>query len=129
MNKSKCNDRENNNHFGEFGWYDGYNGSIGNCRVSLKTRSSSCEDADFCCEECQKRIGNKGTNIISETINNMHRGEIKRQQEEKEDNEISAAKRKKEKEEAQKIKEEVNGENKDTISSKNKFEQKKKEEI
>ena len=44
MDRNQCNDRAGKNHFGEYGWLDGYQGSISNCRVELKMRGSCCAD-------------------------------------------------------------------------------------
>jgi len=113
MQKDNCVDREGKTHFGEFGFYDGYIGSCGNCRVSLKARSGACQDADSCAEKLQESIKNK-SNIVSSTINNMNNGVAQRKKEDGEDKAIATAKREEEKlklEEAKKKAEEPKIEN------------------
>jgi len=108
MNRDSCVDKKGISHFGEYGWYDGYCGSLSNCRVKLEARGNCCEDVDDCVTECMKKIseGKTNTNIVSQNIQNMKNGEITRSQEEKEDKEISIARRKEEQERLAKEKEE-----------------------
>lgn len=99
MNKENCLDRDNKSHYGEYGWYDGYTGGVGNCRVGLSSRYGSCDHADLCVEECQKRIAENGEghNVISIYLMNMNRGEAKRNKEGEEDRAISERQRREQK--------------------------------
>ena len=97
MNKESCNDRAGKSHFGDYGWYDGYTGSIRNCRIELKMRGSCCSDADACAECSRMKIregkGNTQTDIVSQNIHNMQLGERDKEREIKEDKELSAKRR------------------------------------
>jgi len=103
MDKENCVDRDGGIHFGEYGFMDGYQSSLGNCRCGLKSRSGSCKDVDDCMEEAHKLCVEKQTNIVSYNINSMIRGEKQRDKEFADDKKITEAKRIKEKEEAEKI--------------------------
>ena len=94
MNRENCQDREGTNHFSEFGWYDGFQGSCSNCRIGLDARNrGACESSDECAEACLESIHNTGQNIISENIANMHAGEGQKRKEELEDKAIAVAER------------------------------------
>jgi|GEM_PF-6466099 len=95
MDKDNCLDREGKSHFGEFGWYDGYRSSIGNCRLSLKARGSACSDADECSQACMGKLVNG--NIISANIFNMTMGERQAKKEALEDKQLEVARREAEK--------------------------------
>lgn len=98
MNKEQCVDRDGKSHFGEYGWSDGYHGTIGNCRCSLNSRAGACSHVDECIEESHKKIAGTKNNIVSYNIGNMKAGEKKREDEYKEDKELEAKRRKEEKE-------------------------------
>jgi DNA-directed RNA polymerase subunit RPC12/RpoP len=106
MNKDNCKDRSGKSHFGEYGWYDGYHGTIGNCRCGLKARAGACEEVDNCIDQAHKNIteGGEKTNIVSYNINNMVAGEKDRDKEQREDEEIATTQREKQKEQAEKDK-------------------------
>jgi len=107
MDKEQCNDRDGGNHFGSYGWMDGYQGSANSCRCGLKSRSGACKDVDGCMEESHKKCVELQSNIISYNINNMVAGERQRAKESIDDKKIADAKRLKEKDEAEKIKQEA----------------------
>jgi len=101
MNKENCQDREGINHFSEFGWYDGWQGSCSNCRIGLDARNKgACESSDECAEACLESIRGTGQNIISENIANMHTGEKQKKKEETEDKVVAVAKREADKKKA-----------------------------
>jgi len=104
MEKDNCNDRDGNSHFGEYGFWDGYNGSTGNCRCGLNSRAGACKDVDGCMEEAHKKCVEQQYNIISFNINNMVAGERQRAKESIDDKKIADARRAKDKEEAEKTK-------------------------
>jgi len=106
--KNTCRDRDGKEHFGEYGWYDGYIGSIGNCRCGLNSRGGACKDVDLCIEESHNKIANGqlNTNIVSYNLDSMVAGEKQKEKERKEDKEMEDIRRQKEKEEAEKIKQE-----------------------
>lgn len=126
MEKDNCNDRDGNSHFGEYGFWDGYNGSTGNCRCGLNSRAGACKDVDGCMEEAHKKCVEQQSNIISFNINNMVDGEKQRAKEVADDKKIAEAKRIKEKEEANKIKQEAEAKKKEEEETK-KPEEKKEE--
>jgi len=94
MNKDQCTDREGINHFGEFGWYDGYIESCRNCRIGLDARvRGACESSDDCADACLQKLRGTKQNIISQNIANMANGEAQKKKEEEEDKAIQVAKR------------------------------------
>lgn len=101
MDKTQCNDKSGKNHYGEYGFQDGYTGSLTSCRLGLSTRESACQDADACASECLK---NTKTNVISQNIRNMKNGEKLRAKEIEEDKAIEVAKREEEKKKAEEAK-------------------------
>ncbi len=95
--KTNCVDKDGNSHFGEYGWLDGYQGSIGNCRCGLKARSGACKDVDACIDQAHQNIKDKKTNVVTYNIENMQAGEAKKRAEIKEDEAKEVARREQEK--------------------------------
>lgn len=114
MNRNDCKDREGKIHFSEYGFLDGYQGSLGNCRTGLKSRGGACSDVDDCAAACQITCKEKHSNIVTENINNMTAGEKLREKEHTEDKEKAEIRQRKEKEELEKnrIREEAKKEGK-----------------
>jgi len=104
MSKENCKDRDGKSHFGEYGWYDGYHGTISTCRCGLNSRGGACPDVDLCIEEAHTKMEGKRTNIVSYNLANMHAGENKKEAEGKEDSLMAEQSRAKQKEEAEKTK-------------------------
>lgn len=104
MSKENCKDRDGKSHFGEYGWYDGYHGTISTCRCGLNSRGGACPDVDLCIEEAHTKMEGKRTNIVSYNLANMHAGENKKESEGKEDSLMAEQSRAKQKEEAEKTK-------------------------